>query len=88
MRVTVLDSHCYPGCPIRTFEDADDSRALIEFSDGTVVFGDFARHDDEAILAVPPYSTARGSRIDAKAWRLRADVDPGSWRVKARVTAA
>lgn len=88
MKAIIAATHCYPGCRVRTEEDGDDSRALVEFGDGAIVFGEFRAGDGGALLTVPGYSTARGTRIETKVWHLEPGNGAGSWRIKKRATAA
>jgi hypothetical protein len=88
MKVIVAATHCYVGCQVRTEEDGDNSRALVEFGDGAIVLGEFEASDGGGLLTVPGYRTARGTRIATKIWRLEPGGGAGSWRIKARVTAA
>lgn len=88
MRFEFANTHAYRGCPVRIdrrgFADAGGGSAEIEFSDGQVVAGSWSAVDGGVSLTVPPYETARGTRIPSKRWRLR-ELPDGTWKVAARL---
>ena len=58
----------------------------MEFSDGSVAPGRYRRTgDNELILRISAYETARKSAIGAKAWRLRRIDDAQHWKVVAKL---
>ena len=88
MRFEFAHSHAYPGCRLRTTEDGVGPRHaedLVEFSDGSVAAGRHEVRDGTIVLHVGAYTTARGTRIAARSWRLEPDGDEGRWRVRARL---
>lgn len=71
MRLTFSHSHVFPGSRV-TIEDAAGPEAccLVEFGDGVDVLGEWCSEGADILLGLPPYRTARGTRIEAKRWRL------------------
>lgn len=69
-------SHLYPGAH-GTFEAAPlvvplaaPAPCLVEFADGSAATGTLTPRGDGLLLAAAPYTTARGTSIAAKRWRL------------------
>lgn len=88
MRIRLLHTHAYPGCPVRTqpAQPADSSgEAICEFSDGNVQVGSYEMDRGRMILCIPAHQTTRGARIPAKRWSLQA-VRNDEWRVVERLS--
>ncbi|WP_123130397.1 hypothetical protein [Paracoccus pantotrophus] len=88
MRFHLSDTHAYPGCRVRIAEEENPQEQIAEFSDGVIVP---CRHRSEGpgiVLTIAPYTTARGTRIDAKSWLLLPDGQTGDWKIKSRLSGA
>lgn len=72
-------SHLYPGATGRILL-GKDGPALIRFADGASASARLAWPE----LAVAAYTTAAGSDIPAKSWRL-VELEDGAFRVKTRI---
>ena len=88
--ISFHDTHVYPGCLATVAEKivspGTTVPAIAEFSDGSMATAVVEPlTTDEMILHIDAYSTARHTRIPAKAWRARYDDDEDIWKVVARV---
>ncbi|HSF94817.1 MAG TPA: hypothetical protein VLA52_07300 [Thermohalobaculum sp.] len=64
-------SHLYPGARGTVQGDATEGGCAAEFADGSMAFGTLTRGEDGGwMLELGPYTTARGTEIPAKRWRL------------------
>lgn len=84
------DTHAYPGCtaiiPENAVGEGTMAPAIAEFSDGAIAMAAFERlNPDEILIRVDAYTTARGTRIPKKVWRLRYDSSQDLWKVAAKV---
>ncbi len=55
------------------------SACTVEFGDGSVVIGEYRQVEDAFVLSVPRYTTAKGTTIEPKQWRI-VNTQPGVWR--------
>ncbi|WP_353145349.1 hypothetical protein [Chryseobacterium sp.] len=83
------NSHIYVGClatlNFRPMEDSTYPEVPLDFSDGSSSSGDIeVIQSDEIMLNVDAYSTAAGTFIVAKSWRLAIIEKPNLWKVIAR----
>jgi hypothetical protein len=90
MQISFHDTHAYPGCPATLVGagKANDRKgnAVAEFSDGSIAPARYERLNTyEMIVRVNAYTTARGTRIPTKAWRLKHAGADDSWRVVAKL---
>lgn len=88
--ITFHDTHVYPGCLATVAEKivttGTTEPVIAEFSDGSMATAVIEPLDaDKIIIHIDAYSTARRTRIPAKAWRARYDNDQDIWKVVARV---
>jgi hypothetical protein len=82
MRFTFTHSHAFPGGRVAVADDGGEGyRCPVEFADGVAVLGPWRREGEGIVLDVPVYATARGSRIEARHWRVRRGSD-GVWRTE------
>ena len=81
MRFVFFHSHAFPGG--RVTVDDDDAKTgpscLVEFGDGVTVLAEWRPADGAIYLSIPAYTTANGTSIAARTWRLVQGKD-GSWR--------
>ncbi|MFT4198999.1 MAG: hypothetical protein QM601_14045 [Pseudoxanthomonas sp.] len=68
-------THAYPGCHGRLLDAhrLHAGRCTVEFADGHGATARLQHGDAGWILAIAAHTTARGTRIAAKRWRLQAD---------------
>ncbi|WP_411033998.1 hypothetical protein [Shinella sp. BYT-45] len=80
MRFSFPHSHAFPGGRV-TVEDAAaaEGSCVVEFGDGIVLIGEWRPAGTDIELDVPAYRTAKGTKIDARRWRLVQGGD-GLWR--------
>ncbi len=85
MRFQFAHTHAYPGCRVHlpAMDDAAAGEAEIEFSDGQVVAGRWRRDGNTLVLDIPSWTTARGTTVQPRRWRLHAP--DGQWKVAARL---
>ena len=90
MDFSFADTHAYPGRRVRVRDAAmtAGATAMVEFSDGAVANGTVEGFSaDEITLAVAPYVTGRGTRIQGKTWILRLDLKTRGWTVARKAPA-
>ena len=77
-------SHLYPGARgmLEGTLPAGETACLVEFADGSAAIGRLAPEGVALILETGPYTTARGTPIPAKRWRIAAGT--GAFRVLRR----
>lgn len=93
LRLDAAHSHLYPGARGRLSgslpDDGKNAPCQVIFSDGAMTLGALAMESDgAAVLETGPYTTAAGSDIPAKRWRLEIAVqaaDPRPFRVRAKL---
>ena len=89
-KIIFHDTHAYPGC-IATIPESGGQRgvtqpAVAEFSDGATATATFEPLAvGELLVWVDAYTTARGTRITAKAWRVRQIDASAPWKVVAKI---
>ncbi len=85
--ISFHDTHVYPGCLATILAvPAGVTPGTAEFSDGSMVAVTLERLDrEEVIVRVDAYTTARGTRIPSKDWRLVYDDGRDLWKVAAKV---
>ncbi|MCA1868307.1 hypothetical protein HW571_21765 [Agrobacterium genomosp. 3] len=82
MRFLFPYSHAFPNGRVTVDDDdATEPGCLVEFSDGTTVFSAWRREKENIALDIPGYQTAKGTRVNARRWRLVRGSD-GIWRTK------
>lgn len=79
--LAVAGSHLYPGARGVVRGPGTEGPCLIEFADGSAAIGELGGGIAMA-LDIRPYTTARGTRIPAKCWKVA--VSAGRFRVLAR----
>lgn len=80
MRFTFPHSHAFPGGRVTVHDDGTaEPDCLVEFGDGVTVIGEWQAEGDAIRLSVPDYSTARGTLVSARSWRLAKGAD-SLWR--------
>jgi hypothetical protein len=89
-KISFHDTHVYPGCPVRISgkiaPDGTAAPAIAEFSDGSIAAAECGQlNPGEVAIRIDAYTTARGTRIPEKAWRLRYDNDSDLWKVASRM---
>ncbi len=77
-------SHLYPGARggLEGPLPGGPAQCLVEFADGSAALATVTPEGDGLLLATRPYTTARGTRIAAKRWRVVAEA--GAFRVVRR----
>ena len=77
-------SHLYPGARGSVSGAAPAGRVscLVEFADGSAAIATLAPEGDGLVLETEPYTTARGTCIQAKRWRVA--LGPEGFRVLGR----
>lgn len=75
LRLDAAHSHLYPGARGRLSgslpDDGKNAPCQVVFSDGAMTLGALAMESDgAAVLETGPYTTAAGTGIPAKRWRL------------------
>lgn len=89
-KIIFHDTHVYPGCLV-TIQESSGQRGVAipvvaEFSDGATATANFEPvNQGELLVWVDAYTTARGTRIVPKAWRLRQNEGAGAWKVVAKI---
>lgn len=89
-RISFHDTHVYPGCTaiifFRIAQDGTTMPAVAEFTDGVTVMTEVERvSPDEVLVRIDAYTTARGTRIPEKTWRLKYEDVPDLWKVAAKI---
>ena len=62
-------SHLYPGAQGSLRGEATGSACVVEFADGSAAFGELVG-GEATILELGPYTTARGTGIPPKRWKV------------------
>ncbi|MFT4094259.1 MAG: hypothetical protein QM640_11525 [Niabella sp.] len=89
-KISFHDTHVYPGCSaIIFFKIASDGTIVpvtAEFSDGSIAVAEIEQTRSDGVLVhVEAYTTARGTCIPEKTWRLRYDNELDLWKVIAKM---
>ena len=77
-------SHLYPGAA----DPASGTAAgpcLVAFADGSAALGSLVAAEGRSVLALGPYTTARGTAIPARRWAASLDGAPAEFRILARL---
>ncbi|MBL7737571.1 MAG: hypothetical protein JNL51_19075 [Chitinophagaceae bacterium] len=88
--ISFHDTHAYPGCTAIVSENAvregTTAPAIVDFSDGATATAIFEKINPEEIsIHVDAYTTARGTRIPQKTWRLRYNNAQDIWKVAGKM---
>lgn len=71
MRFLFPHSHAFPGGRVALEEDGNTGpECVVEFGDGTAVIAEWHGAGEGGDLFVPTYRTAKGTRVEARAWRI------------------
>ncbi|GGC17825.1 hypothetical protein GCM10011386_07210 [Parapedobacter defluvii] len=89
-RISFQDTHVYPGCmAILFFAIAPNHTtvsALAEFSDGAVADAEVEPvNSEELVVRIDCYTTASGTHIPKKTWRIRYDNTQDIWKAVAKM---
>lgn len=89
-KISFHDTHVYPGCMAILFShiapNSTTVSVLAEFSDGRVAHAEIEPIDaKELVVRIDGYTTAHGTRIPKKTWRLRYDNNQDFWKVVGRM---
>ncbi len=83
------DSHVYPGCLATILFKIPEGTTMpvtAEFSDGSIATAEVEQVNTEEILVhISACTTARGTRIPEKSWRLRYNSATDLWKVAAKM---
>lgn len=80
MRFSFPYSHAFHGGRLGVYDDgAPGPACTVEFSDGSVVVGQYATEGEDLLLSVPDYRTTKGTKVKARKWKLVRSLD-GGWR--------
>jgi hypothetical protein len=80
MRFVFPHSHAFQrGRVVVDDEGRTEPGCLVEFGDGVTVIGEWRAAGKAIHLSIPAYSTAKGTKMTARAWRLVQGKD-GVWR--------
>lgn len=88
--ISFHDTHAYPGCSAIIFFNIvpDNTTAPVsaEFSDGSITTAEVEQvNRHELLVHVDAYTTAHGTRIPKKSWRLQYDNTRDIWKVVAKI---
>lgn len=88
--ISFHDTHVYPGClAIILFKIVPNGTTVpvtAEFSDGSIATAEVEQiNPDEVSVRIDAYTTARGTHISEKIWRLRYDNAQELWKVVAKM---
>lgn len=92
LRLEAVHTHLYPGLRGSLYGALPGTTKAatceVAFSDGSVALGSLAMESgNEGVLETGPYTTAAGTKIPAKRWRVDFDDAEGSpgFRVRAKL---
>lgn len=85
MRFEIANTHAYPGCKVQIVDEGNTGEIVAQFSDGTITQASYSLNGTSIRLTIHPYTTARGTDIGLKSWRLSADSSSRGWKVKAQL---
>ncbi len=80
-------SHLYPGArgTAAGLPPTPGGPCLVEFADGAAAHATLAVEGDHLVLALAPYTTARGTRVPARRWLV--EITAGAAGTRFRVVA-
>lgn len=82
MRFFFPYSHAFPNGRVTVNDDGKSGPdCLVEFADGVTVIATWRRVKETIELAIPGYRTGKGTRVNARRWRLTQGPD-GIWRTR------